>query len=157
MPGVRVWATLVAGATRVPRGIFLIGAFPALLFWAAAWIAIGVLVGLPAEHYFGLFERYLLRGGLLLVLGVAAYAGIQRLRAELGVGTRRPAVWVPWTMLVGGAAVASVAAGALALGRGVLHVRHHGWFDVLVVLGVVIMAAAVALLRTRPHLHHETA
>lgn len=155
LPGVRPWATVVAGAIRIPLPTFLLGAAPTLLLWGVGWIALGMLVGLPAVHYFGLFDRLLVRGGILLVLGVAAYAGIQRLRAELGLGTRRPALWLAWALLVGGAAVAGVAAGALSLGRGVLHVRHHSWVDVIVVLGVVTMAAAIALLRTRPRHQHQ--
>jgi membrane protein DedA with SNARE-associated domain len=156
LPGVRPWATIVAGAIRVPLPTFLLGAGPTLLLWGVAWIALGMLVGLPAVHYFGLFERLLARGGILLVLGAAAYAGIQRLRVELGLGARRPAPWLAWTMLVGGAAIAGVAAGLLSLGRGILHVRHRGWVDVVVVLGVLTMAAAIALLRTHPFHHGKS-
>jgi hypothetical protein len=46
---------------------FPLGAAPALLIWEIAWIALGMLVGLPVAHYWGRFEKLAVRSGLLLI------------------------------------------------------------------------------------------
>ncbi|MHB8577055.1 MAG: DedA family protein, partial [Dehalococcoidia bacterium] len=61
LPGARPWATLVSGAIGLPPRRFLLGAVPALIAWQGGWTLLGVLVGVPAEHFLGRFERLALR------------------------------------------------------------------------------------------------
>ena len=140
LPGVRPWATLSCGAMGIHLRRFLLGAMPALLLWLVTWTALGVLVGLPVAHVLGVFQKLLLRGVLMLVLGVAGYAGLRRLQRQGLVAQQRRVVWLPLTLLLAGAAVASMVAGVLAIGRGLVGDDGATWIDALlvaVVLGAV--------------------
>lgn len=76
LPGIRPYATLIAGASGMELRVFLRGALPAILVWTGTFTALGVLVGLPAEHFLNRFERLGVTGGLLalLVLGTILVA-----------------------------------------------------------------------------------
>jgi membrane protein DedA with SNARE-associated domain len=81
IPGVRVYATLVAGAAGMDFGLFMAGAFPAIVIWAGFFTALGVLVGVPAEHLLRDVERLAATGFLLVALGAGSYIAIRRMPA----------------------------------------------------------------------------
>jgi hypothetical protein len=139
LPGARPWATLVSGAIGVPPRRFLLGTVPALIAWQGGWTLLGVLVGVPAEHFLGRFERLALRGFILIVLGAITFLITKRLRAE-GVFALHERRLRPLDLLLTGGAGACVVAGVLGLARGVVHLRGVVWLDLLlagVALGVV--------------------
>lgn len=73
LPGVRVYATLVAGAAGVPLVRFLRGAVPASLVWTVVLMTLGVLVGEPAAHLLDRVDRVVFDGGVLLLLGLLSF------------------------------------------------------------------------------------
>lgn len=150
LPGVRPWATLVSGATGVKVRTFALGALPALLLWEVGWTVLGIIIGVPAVHYLGVFERLILRGVLLLVLGIAAHSIIRRFRTEGVLALRSRGVQVPLVGIVLGGSIACVTLGLLSIGRGVIHVRHHAWVDLLFVLAVLAIAGVIAFIRDLP-------
>jgi membrane-associated protein len=79
IPGVRVYATLVAGAAKVEARTFFAGALPAVVVWAAFFTMLGVLVGVPAEHLLRDVERLAVTGVLLVLLGAGAYLAVRRI------------------------------------------------------------------------------
>lgn len=145
IPGVRPWATLVAAAAGMNLRRFLVGAVPALLLWEGVLIAFGYLVGLPAERLFGRFERLLVRGVILLGLGVGGYILVHQLRKRGALQSR--GFELPVALLLTGAMIASTVAGILAIGRGIAHLRVRGWLDALIVFAVVTVASGISLLR----------
>jgi membrane protein DedA with SNARE-associated domain len=147
IPGIRPYITLAAGTAEVPLRRFLAGAIPAIVVWEAVWVALGMLVGLPAAHYLSKVERVALRGGLLLALGLLAYIGLRRATRGLEIPTH----WVPrhgrrvLAASINGAMVACIVAGILALTRVFLHLHFHHWIDV----AVIALAATVYFLLNR--------
>ncbi len=129
---------------------FALGALPALFLWEIGWTVLGIIIGVPAVHYLGVFERLILRGVLLLILGIASHSIIRRFRSEGVLALHRRAVQVPLVMLVLGGSISCVTLGLLSIGRGVIHVRHHAWVDLLFVLGVLAVAGVVAFIRELP-------
>jgi membrane protein DedA with SNARE-associated domain len=47
----RVYTTLVAGAAGVDRRRFFTGIGPATVLWVIAFTLLGVVAGVPAEHF----------------------------------------------------------------------------------------------------------
>ena len=136
IPGVRPHATLVSGAAGVELRTFAAGAVPALFVWLAAWLAVGMLVGLPAEHLLGRFERYLLRGLLLGALALAVLHAYRRRPQDAQPALGRlpaPARAVVAVCLDAGVA-ASLALAPLAVVRRIAHTGARGWADVIAIL-----------------------
>jgi membrane protein DedA with SNARE-associated domain len=149
LPGVRPWATLSCGAIGIPLRRFLLGAIPSLLVWLVAWTALGILIGQPVEHFLGVFHRLLFRGILLVVMGAAGYAGLHRLQRQGLLAQQRRLVWLPLTLLIAGSAVASMVAGVLAIGRGLVEDDGAVWLDALFVAITLTVAAGIAVVRDR--------
>jgi hypothetical protein len=61
--------------------LFMAGAFPAIVVWAGFFTALGVLVGVPAEHLLRDVERLAATGFLLVALGAGSYIAIRRMPA----------------------------------------------------------------------------
>jgi membrane-associated protein len=145
VPGVRPYATLVAGASEIPLPRFLLGAFPALVLWEAVWLGIGVLVGAPAMRLLNHVEGSLLQGGLLIVLGATAVFAVHRATDDVEIPSR----WVPahgrlaLAFLVDGAMVGCIVAGFLVIGRTVLGLSVAPWIDVVIVVVVIAIYLAV--------------
>jgi membrane-associated protein len=139
IPGLRISTTLVAGALRVRRRTFLIGMIPATVAWMAVYVALGVLAGVPIEHFLTEVQRLALQGAILLAMGVGCYFVIRRTPASSGAGLVR----VPHAVRVVIAAaldigmVASVTTGLLALGRLLGFGLQAGWIDLVIALLVV--------------------
>jgi len=155
LPGVRPWATLFCGAMGIRLRRFLLGALPALLIYLLMWTGLGVLVGVPIEHLLGEFQTLLLRGALLLVLGVAGYFGLRRLQRQGLVSEQRRVVWLPLTLLISAGAVASMVAGVLAMGRGLVGKSGAAWIDVLTVALVLAMIGGIAAAKDRSSRHER--
>jgi hypothetical protein len=147
LPGVRHWVTLTCGALGLRPRRFLLGAVPALALWLATWTTLGVLVGLPVQHALGVYHRLILRGGILVALGLASYVGLHHLqRYGLEAGDRR-VVWLPLALLITGGAVASVVAGVLAIGRGLVGDDAATWLDALLVAALLAAVGGVTTLK----------
>ncbi len=151
LPGVRPWATLSCGAMGIPLRRFLLGAVPSLLLWVVTWTALGILIGLPVEHFLGIFQKLLVRGVLLLVVGAAGYAGLHRLQRQGLMAEQRRAVWLPLTLLISGGAVASMIAGVLAIGRGLVDDDAATWIDALLVAVLLAAVGGITVLKDRSH------
>jgi membrane-associated protein len=140
IPGVRPYATLVSGATEVDVRKFFLGAIPALLLWEAVWMAIGMLVGIPAAHFLDKVERLVFRGALLLVIGAVAYLALRQAAAHVEVPSR----WAPprgrllMAAAIDGAMVATLVGGVLALGRAILGLTEDPWIDIVIVAAIVL-------------------
>ncbi len=81
IPGVRTYATLVAGAAGVGRRHFLAGAVPALVVWLLVLTGAGALMGLPAQHLVGQVDTYLVSGALLVLLGLCTFFAVRHVPA----------------------------------------------------------------------------
>ena len=139
IPGLRIYTTLVAGALRVRRTTFLLGMAPATVIWIAVYVALGVLAGVPIEHFFTAVQKLAIQGAILVVMGVGCYFLVRRTPASSGAGLVR----VPRPVRVVIAAVldigvvASVTTGLLALGRLLGFGLQAGWVGPVVALLVV--------------------
>jgi membrane protein DedA with SNARE-associated domain len=81
IPAVRIQATLAAGAVAVDRRRFFIADAIGIAVWLAVLVTLGWLIGVPAAHFLGRAFSFLISGGVLLLLGFAAYQ-IARRRAR---------------------------------------------------------------------------
>jgi DNA-binding transcriptional ArsR family regulator len=103
------------------------------------YVALGVLVGVPIEHFFTSVQKLAVQGAILVVMGVGCYFVIRRTPASSGAGLVR----VPRSVRVVVAAaldigvVASVTTGLLALARLFGIGVRAGWVDAVVALLVV--------------------
>jgi membrane protein DedA with SNARE-associated domain len=153
IPGVRPYATLVAGAAGVPLGLFMRASVLAIVIWSAVITALGYFVGLPATLLLQQFENLALSGGLLVALGIIGYRAATRasdprhslmaLDTFKGIA-HRDRLWI--AALVDFGVIATIAAGIDRLTRAVgiriqtpFSPANGGWLDVLTV------AAATAL------------
>ncbi|MGC1195086.1 MAG: VTT domain-containing protein [Candidatus Dormiibacterota bacterium] len=143
IPGLRIYTTLVAGAFGVRRRTFLAGMLPSTAIWVGVYISVGIVAGIPVEHFLTKVARLAVQGAILLVIGVGGYLAIRRAPTP----NREPLVNVPDWLKTGLAAlidlgvVASILTGLLALvrrltGAGVT----ASWAD-----GVILVAALAAL------------
>lgn len=73
IPAVRIQATLAAGAVAIDRRTFFSANAIAIAVWTGVLVTLGWLIGVPAAHFLGRAFSLLLSGGVLLVLGFAAY------------------------------------------------------------------------------------
>ena len=139
IPGLRIYTTLVAGAFGVRRRTFLEGLVPSTAIWVGAFVALGIVVGIPVEHFLTKLAQMAVQGAILLVLGVGGYFAIRRAPSS----ERESLVNLPGWIKTGLAAlvdlgvVASILTGILAIARmvtgtGVI----ASWAD-----GVVALAA----------------
>jgi membrane-associated protein len=154
IPGIRVYATLVAGAAGVPLRTFMRANVPAILGWVALMTALGYVVGAPAGHFLSAVEAQLfdfaLSGGLLIALGVTAYRAARRApdpRREPVAGpffniANRDRYWLACAVDAG--IIAVVVAGFDRVTRAILHLKYQivaeGRYDV----GIIVLAIAVA-------------
>jgi membrane protein DedA with SNARE-associated domain len=148
LPGVRTYATLVAGASGLPVRVFASGAVPALVVWLAAWTGVGYAVGAPAEHLLHRFERLAASGLLLVAAGAGAYLAIRRVPSadeEIeGMMSRVPSAGrLALALILDFGVVTTMVSGADRIIRAALHIRHVGLRDFLVLIGAVIVVYVV--------------
>ena len=79
IPGLRVYTTLVAGASGVRQRNFLAGALPAMAAWATLWMLLGATVGIPASHLFSDVTRLALRAAVLLAIAALGVVAARRI------------------------------------------------------------------------------
>ncbi|TMC50959.1 MAG: DedA family protein [Chloroflexi bacterium] len=142
IPGLRIYTTLAAGAVRVDRRQFLLGALPAMAVWVVIFTVLGAVVGIPAEHFFTNIEKLALRGALLIVAGVGAWVAVRRvppISREDHILLDTPGVWrFAMAVAIDLVIVACIVVGLGALARGIAGVGEGaGWVEVLAVLATV--------------------
>ena len=124
LPGLRVYTTLVAGATGVRRRTFVLGMVPAAVAWVIGFTLLGVGVGLPAEHILERVNQAAVRGAVHLVVGVAAFLGLRYAPGPTMGGSSASGPWrLPAALAIDAGIVGSVAAGLSALLRLIFHNR----------------------------------
>ncbi len=150
IPGLRIYTTLVAGAARVPRTTFIRALVPATVAWVGVYVALGVLVGVPVEHFLNQIQKLALQGAILIAMGVGCYIAVRKTPASSGAGLVRVPRWV--RVVVAAAldvgVVASVITGLLALARLLGLGVGAGWVDAVVALLVVGAFYVVAARRS---------
>lgn len=146
LPGVRPYATLVSGAAEVDPRRFLLGALPALVLWEAIWVTLGMVVGLPIAHLLSHFERLILRGGILTVLGLVSWLAVRDVSPARRTGVERltPRLRALLALAFDTGSVVAVVAGLFAIGRELLEARSSVWLEASVaaiaLIGVLIVA-----------------
>jgi len=151
LPGVRTYATLVAGASDMPLRVFVTGALPALAVWEAVWVGIGIAVGAPAEHLLSRVERLTTSGVLLIAAGVGSYLAIRKVPSadeelEAMISRVPSAPRLALALILDFGVVATIVSGADRIIRAAAHIRHVGHHDFLVLIGAVV---AVYVIVTR--------
>lgn len=79
IPGLRVNTTLVSGAIGVEMRSFLLGVIPTIAAWVVSFTLLGMLVGLPAQHFLGRVGKLATDGIILLLVGVAGYLALRHI------------------------------------------------------------------------------
>jgi membrane protein DedA with SNARE-associated domain/DNA-binding transcriptional ArsR family regulator len=140
IPGLRIYTTLVAGAFGVRRRTFIAGMVPSTAIWVVVYVAVGVVAGIPVEHFLTHLAKLAVQGAILLVIGLGGYLAIRRAPDV----DRQPLVHLPGglrtalAVLVDVGVVASVLTGLLAIVRRVTETDFvAGWADVAVVVAAV--------------------
>jgi membrane protein DedA with SNARE-associated domain len=90
IPGLRINTTLVAGALQVPRRAFLAGLIPSIIIWEVVFVGLGAAVGTPVEHYLGRLENLMLRGAVLILIGLAGYLAVRHIPIPAAPGEEEP-------------------------------------------------------------------
>jgi membrane-associated protein len=88
VPGLRIYTTLVAGAVGVEARSFVTGVVPASALWAAAFMVLGIVVGVPARRVLGTVETVAGRGVLVLAILFATYLLARRVPRTQAAGLR---------------------------------------------------------------------
>jgi membrane protein DedA with SNARE-associated domain len=146
IPGMRVNTTLLAGGLGVPPRIFLLGLVPSVLIWVGVFTGLGVLVGLPVAQFLSRIDHALLDGAALLAVGVIGYLVARHVPSRRGDDPLRASGgWVPLLLaaVIDLATIASVVAGADAIGRDLLH---NGGIDDVIDAAITIGAIVGAYL-----------
>ena len=71
LPGLRVYTSLVAGASGMEARVFVIGLVPAVVLWVGGFVGIGFAIGVPAERVLSHGEQVALNS---VVVALAAGA-----------------------------------------------------------------------------------
>ena len=139
IPGLRIYTTLVAGAVRAPRRSFVLAMVSSTVVWVAVYVALGILIGVPVEHFLDQLQKLAVQGAILIVMGVGCYLAVRKTPSSSGAGLVRVPRWVRVVLaaLVDIGVVASIVTGLLALGRLLGVGFGSGWVDGVVVLLVV--------------------
>ena len=143
IPGLRIYTTLVAGAFGVRRRTFLLALVPSTAIWVVVFVVLGMLVGIPVEHFLSQLARLAVQGAILVVIGIGGYLAIRRAPAR----EREPLVNLPaWArtalaVFIDLGVVASILTGLLSIARRLTGTGFiASWAD-----GVVVVAAVAAL------------
>jgi len=139
IPGLRIYTTLVAGAVRAPRREFMIAMASSTVIWVGAYVALGIAVGLPVEHFLNQIQKLAVQGGILIAMGVGCYIAVRRTPSSSGAGLVRVPRWVRVVLaaLLDIGVVASVITGLLALGRLLGVGFQASWLDAVIAVLVV--------------------
>ncbi len=153
IPGIRVYATLVAGAADVPLRTFMRASIPAALVWTAVMLGLGIVVGAPAAQFFTSIEKLALSGGILVLTGIVAYRAARM--APRAWSDEAPfagiTTWhrVVLAFLLDAGVVAVIAAGIDRITRFVLQFRLASFtiaseYDFAIILAAIAVAYVIA-------------
>jgi membrane-associated protein len=139
IPGLRIYTTLVSGAVKAPRRSFILAMSASTVVWVAVYVALGILIGVPVEHFLDQIQKLAVQGAILIVMGVGCYIAVRKTPSSSGAGLVRVPRWVRVLLAAGVdiGVVASIVTGLLALGRLLGVGFGNGWVDALVVVLVV--------------------
>jgi membrane-associated protein len=145
LPGLRVYSSLVAGATGMEPRVFVAGLVPAVVIWVVGFVALGYAVGVPAEHLLSHGQQVALNAVVVLALAVGAYVGLRHIPARERGRNALAQARRPWRVGIALALDASLVAGVTAALRDVVH-DTLGWGDPdgLVDLGLVVLMVTLA-------------
>ena len=147
IPGLRIYTTLVAGAVRVPRQSFILAMVASTFVWLGVFVSLGILIGVPVEHFLGRIQQLAVQGAILVAMGVGCYLAVRKTPSSSGAGLVRVPRWVRVVLaaLLDIGVVASIVTGLLALGRLLDLGFGSGWLDpVVALLGVGAFYVIVA-------------
>ena len=135
IPGLRIYTTLVAGAVRSPRRSFIVAMVSSTVVWVGVYVALGILIGVPVEHFLDQLQKLAVQGAILIVMGVGCYLAVRKTPSSSGAGLVRVPRWVRVVLaaLLDIGVVASIVTGLLALGRLLGVGFGSGWVDAVVV------------------------
>ena len=136
IPGLRIYTTLVAGAVRAPRRSRSSSRWSrSTLVWVGVYVALGILIGVPVEHFLDRIQKLAVQGAILIVMGVGCYLAVRKTPSSSGAGLVRVPRWVRVVLaaLLDIGVVASIVTGLLALGRLLGVGFGSGWVDGVVV------------------------
>jgi DNA-binding transcriptional ArsR family regulator len=107
--------------------------------WVGVYVALGILVGVPVEHFFSQVQKLAVQGAILIAMGVGCYVAVRRAPASSGAGLVRVPRWIRVVVaaVLDIGVVASIITGLLALGRLLGFGFGMGWLDAVVALLVV--------------------
>ena len=139
IPGLRIYTTLVAGAVRAGRRTFVVAMVASTFVWVGVYVALGILIGVPVQHFLDQIQKLAVQGAILIVMGVGCYLAVRRTPSSSGAGLVRVPRWVRVALaaLLDIGVVASIVTGLLALCRLLGVGFGSGWVDGVVVLLVV--------------------
>jgi len=139
IPGLRIYTTLVAGAVQVRRQPFILAMVASTIVWVAVFVSLGILIGVPVEHFLGRIQQLAVQGAILVAMGVGCYVAVRKTPSSSGAGLVRVPRWVRVVLaaLLDIGVVASIVTGLLALGRLLDLGFGSGWLDPVVALLVV--------------------
>jgi membrane-associated protein len=148
-PGVRVYATLVAGASGVALRRFLLGGVPALAAWVVAFTAIGDLVGRPAEGLISRVDGIVLTGALSIALAFGAVLVIRHVPRAAIDDNQLAGVPERWRLLLALAVdlgiVGSVITGIVGVGGRFFPILTQ--VDAIIVVAIVVVITYVLAAR----------
>jgi membrane protein DedA with SNARE-associated domain len=159
IPGIRAYVTLTAGAAQTPLRTFMEGNIPAILVWTALLTGVGVVAGVPAEHFLTTVEAQLfnfaLSGALLVALGVVGYRSARRAYVPRSVTVAGPFVGIAnrdryWlAAAVDAGIIAAIFAGFDRITRAILNLKYQllpeGRYDVgVIILGIALVYIVVS-------------
>jgi membrane-associated protein len=152
VPGMRINTTLVAGALGIARDTFLLGVAPAAIVWVTAFTVVGMLVGLPAQHFLGSFGKMATDGALLLLAGVIGFLSLRHIppvERQNNAFVRVPELHrLVLALLVDLAIVTTIVLGLAALIRAGIGIFDlDGFVDLLVIVLVSVLTYAIAARR----------
>lgn len=109
------------------------------IVWVGVYVALGILIGVPVEHFLDQIQKLAVQGAILIVMGVGCYIAVRKTPSSSGAGLVRVPRWVRVLLAAGVdiGVVASIVTGLLALGRLLGVGFGSGWVDAIVVLLVV--------------------
>ncbi len=139
IPGLRVYTTLVAGATGVRRRTFVLGAVPAAFVWVISFTVLGIVVGVPAERYLEHLDKLAIRSGVLLAVGVGAFLALRYAPGGKNLLSAQGPWRIPAAVAIDAGIVGSVAAGLSIAVR--LIFRSHepdNYFEILAAIGALV-------------------
>ena len=142
LPGMRVNTTLLVGALAVPMQTYLRALIPSAVIWVAVFTGLGVLVGVPVEHFLVRVHHALVQGFELAAVGVVAYIAARytprRGASPMSTGPRRARLLL--AVVIDLTVIATIVAGIDLVARDVF--GREGIDDVLdgSITGAVIVA-----------------